>query len=176
MPSRPAYFHRIAEALDALRGVSTDWVDRRMIEELLGVSKTVAWRVMRRCGAADGPGNTIVCGRDTLIRSLEALMETGECEREIRRRARVEASLDQLLAVARSRHIQVAPASRSLALASSRFKKLPAGVELTPERLSIEFSGMKEFLEKFGAIVFALQNDYDAMSQYIEHGGASGSS
>jgi hypothetical protein len=70
--------------------------------------------------------------------------------------------------MARSTHIQVAPLSRALELVSSRFGKLPPGVELSPSRLVIDFYGTEDFLEKFGAVVFALLNDYEAVSEFIE--------
>src|SRR5512146_391539 len=139
MPARPAYFHRISEALEVLRRLPSPWIDRRAVEETLGVSKTVAWRIMRRCGAADGPGNTLVCGRTELIAALENLEQSPECDREIRRRGRLEQRLGDLLAAARSQHVTVARKERGLEMAGSRFAKLPAGVELTRGRLNIEF-------------------------------------
>jgi hypothetical protein len=51
--------------------------------------------------------------------------------------------------------------------------KLPPGVELTPGRLTVDFFGTENFLEKVGAIVFALQNDYEAITEFIEQGSVS---
>ncbi len=170
MPARPAYFHRLTEALETFRHLKTDWIDRRTVEEVLGVSKTVAWRVLRSCGASDGPGNTVVCRRLELVQALEALQETGGYQHEIRRRNRVEQNLDLLLQSARSRHIQVAREDRGLDLASTRFAELPAGIELSPSRLIIDFSGTQDFLAKFGAVVFALQNDYERVEEFIANG------
>lgn len=168
MPATPAYFHRITGALTIFRGLPADWIDRRTVEEALGVSKTAAWRMMRRCGATEGPGNTLVCHRAELIRQLEALRETGEYSQEIARRARVEERLESLAAAARARHIGVAEEKGALALVSTRFEKLPVGVELTAGRLTIDFTGTPDFLQKIGAIVFALQNDFEAVSRFIE--------
>ncbi len=168
MPARPAYFHRLADALGVFRQLDSDWIDRRTIEETLGVSKTVAWRILRRCGASGGPGNTVVCRRDQLIAALEELQQTGEYAQEIRRRQRVEVNLEQLLRVAHTRQVQVVPEERGLELVNTRFGRLPAGVELTDRRLTVEFSGSGDFLAKIGAIVFALQNDYDAIREFIE--------
>src|SRR5664280_1377597 len=137
--------------------------------DTLGVSKTVAWRIFRHCGATDGPGSSRVCKREDLIRALERIRQTGEYEREIGRRDRVERRLDSLVHAARSQHIRVASDDRAVELAGSRFKALPIGVELTPQRLSIEFSGMEDFLKKVGAIVYALQNDYETVSVFVEN-------
>lgn len=171
MPARPQYFHRLEQALEALRRIESDWIDRRTVEEMLGVSKTVAWRLLRQCGAAEGPGNTLICPRDQAIRALEALKESAAYRQEIRRRNRVEEALARLVRIASAQKTRVVSDSRALALLSSRFLHLPAGVELTAKRLTIEFAGMEDFLEKVGAMVFALQNDYEAIREFI--GGSS---
>jgi len=168
VPARPAYFHRIHEALETFRSLDLDWIDRRTLQEVLGVSKTVAWRILRLCGASDGPGNTIVCRRPELISALERLWQSETCDGELRRRSRLEHNLAQLLSAARARHIQVAPPGRTIELVSSRFRQLPAGVDLSPSRLVIDFQGTEDFLEKVGAIVFALKNDYEAIREFIE--------
>jgi hypothetical protein len=167
MPARPAYFHRLTEALDVFRSSPLDWVDRRTLQEVLGVSKTVAWRILRHCGATQGPGNTLVCPRRDLIASLERLQQTGAYQHEIRRRDRLDSQLGALLSVARSRHIEVAPEDQGISLLNSRFEDLPAGIELTPGRLVIEFAGIDEFLQKVGRLVFALQNDYDSICVFL---------
>jgi hypothetical protein len=170
VPARPAYFHRLAEALDVFSRLETEWIDRKTLQETLGVSKTVAWRVLRRCGATDGPGNTLLCRRAFLLQRLRSLQTTGAYEQEIRRRDRLEQNLTSLLEAARARQIPVAPATRSLELLSSRFGNLPAaGIELTPARLTIDFQGAEDFLAKIGALIFALKNDYERVKGFIEN-------
>jgi hypothetical protein len=168
MPARPAYFHRISEALEVFRRRASPWIDRRNLEETLGVSKTVAWRIMRRCGAGPGPGNTLVCGRAELIRGLEALERSPECDREVRRRGRVEQRLAQLLAAARSQHVLVAGEQHGLKMVNTRFAELPPGVSLAPGRLTVDFAGTADFLEKVGALVFAVQNDYETIREFLD--------
>jgi hypothetical protein len=168
VPSRPAYFHRLAEAVDSFRRLSSEWIDRRTVQETLGVSKTVAWRILRRCGAEDGPGNTLVCRRENLIVALERLQEDPGYRQELHRRERLDSRLGQLLAAARSQHVELAPASAAVDMVSSRFAKLPAGVELKPRELTVKFDHSADFLSKIGSIVFALQNDYDAIQEFID--------
>jgi hypothetical protein len=168
MPARPAYFHRLGPAIEALRRLSEEWIDRRTLEETLGVSKTVAWRILRKCGAEDGPGGSLVCHRETLVQALTGLLNSDACEREVRRRDRLDSRLSGLLAAARSQHVRLASADRGLELRNTRFARLPAGVELTRDRLVVEFSGSADFLQKVGALVFALQNDYDAVCTFID--------
>lgn len=164
---QPAYFHRLTEALEVFRQLPSDWIDRRTLQDTLGVSKTVAWRILRQCGATDGPGGSLVCRRPELIQALELLQQTGAYQHEIRRRDRVEAHLSDLLTTARSRHIQVSTQDHGIELLSTRFGHLPAGIDLTPGRLTIEFAGIEEFLQKIGAMVFALQNDYEAIVTFL---------
>ena len=57
----------------------------------------------------------------------------------------------------------------SMALLSARFNSLPSGVELTPTELKITFAGTDDFLQKVGALVYALQNDLEAVSEFIDH-------
>ena len=150
------------------RSLAGDWIDRRTIEQTFGVSKTVAWRIMRSSGAIPGPGNTLVCGRADLLASLEHLQKTGHYEREIVRRERLDTQLSGLLAAARSRHLRVATEGRAITLLSTRFAALPPGIELTRNCLTVEFSGMAEFLEKVGAIVYAMHNDYECIAGFLE--------
>ena len=168
MPTRPAYFHRLAEAVAAFRRLRSEWIDRRTVEETLGVSKTVAWRLLRRCGAEAGPGNTLVCRRETLIAGLENKQEKTNNRQENNRRERLESRLGQWLAAARSQHVQLAPASGAVEMLSSRFAKLPDGIELKPRELTIKFVDSADFLRKIGAVVFALQNDYEAIQEFID--------
>ncbi|HEY3412150.1 MAG TPA: hypothetical protein VGM51_03725 [Armatimonadota bacterium] len=72
-------------------------MDRRQLEELLGVSKTVAWRLLRHCGAEPGPGNTLICRRPALIARLEELLaEGGRLDHEIRRHDRLAVFLETI--------------------------------------------------------------------------------
>jgi hypothetical protein len=162
--------HHLDDAAAIFRRLPSDWIDRRTLEETLGVSKTVAWRILRRCGAVDGPGNTLVCRRESLIAGLERLRDDESARREIRRRERVESRLGRLLAAARSQHVALAPAAEGADLVSSRFARLPEGIELEPRELRIRFADSGDFLRKVGAIVFALQNDLEEIRDFIDLG------
>ena len=168
MPALPAYFHRLDDAVASFRRLSSEWIDRRTVQETLGVSKTVAWRILRKCGAEDGPGNTLICRRESLIAALERLQEDAGYRQELHRRERFESRLGQLLAAARSQHVQLARASTAAEMLSSRFAKLPPGIELQPRELIVKFDSSTDFLGKVGAIVFALQNDYEAIREFID--------
>ena len=170
MPSAPLYAHRLAEAIETLSVLEIEWIDRRTLEEILAVSKWTAWRLMKACGASEGPGGALAIGRAELIGRLERLREEGRIARESSRRTRVESYLEGMAGFARRKHREIARNEAAVDLVSTKFASLPAGVELTPSSLHIEFFGTGDFLAKFGAVVYALHNDYERITEFIESG------
>jgi hypothetical protein len=169
MPARPKYADRIPEMIRVLESRKEPWVDRRQIEEGLGVSKTVAWRLLRRLGALEGPGNTLCLSRTDAIRGLQQLQSEGSAiDLEIRRRTRVEQYLDRMRGFVTAQRTTVAAEERALALVSTRFGSLPGNVSLTPGSLHIDFDDSADFLKAFGAIVFALNNDFEAIRDFLD--------
>jgi hypothetical protein len=167
MPAAPLWIHRLADALPALASLPQDLVDRRTLEEVLGVGKWTAWRILRQCGAADGPGGALVCRRDDLVRRLEAVQQDGRLAPELARRERVERYLDGMRAYATRKHQEIARNAAAETLVGTRLASLPPGVDLAPGELRIRFRGPDEFLAKFGAVVFALQNDWERVSEFL---------
>ena len=175
MPTTPLYAHRLAEGIAALTALPEDWIDRRTLQEALAVSKWTAWRILKRCGARDGPGSSLVCQREDLIRQLQALQQDSRFAPEIARHQRVERYLDGMARYVGRKHKEIARNQPALDLLASRFSSLPTGVDLQRAELRIQFSSTQDFLEKFGAVVFALHNDYEQISEFIEAGSASAS-
>jgi hypothetical protein len=170
MPAAPLYVHRLEEAIAVLRSMNTDWIDRRTLEEILAVSKWTAWRLLKACGAGEGPGGALSIRRADLIERLEQLRDDGRLAGEILRRERFKANLDGMIRAAQGKHKQIAHDEGARELISTRFASLPPGVELTPSSLRIEFFGTEDFLGKFGSMVYALHNDYERISEFIEAG------
>ena len=168
MPAVPAYVHRLAAGIAALEALPADPIDRRTLEEALGVGKWTAWRILKRCGAADGPGGCLVCGRERLVAQLR-LIQQG-CAPEIARRDRLEQYLDGIVRSASRQHKEVARDRAAEVLVSTRFGHLPPGVDLAPGELRIAFFGTEDFLQKFGAVVYALHNDFEKIQEFIEKG------
>lgn len=168
MPSAPLYAHRLGEAIAVLRSMNADWIDRRGFEEILAMSKWTAWRILKACGAEAGPGGALSIRRSDLIERLETLRQDGRLTPEIDRRRRLETALDGMVRFARSRHKEIARNEQAVELVSTRFASLPPGVELTPSSLHIDFSGTDDFMAKFGAVVYALHNDYESIEEFIE--------
>lgn len=170
MPAVPLYAHRLDEAIDILHSLDAEWIDRRQLEEILAMSKWTAWRILKACGAEAGPGGALAIRRTDLIERLRTLRRDGRLAPELARRSRLESALDGMVRLARSRHREIARNERALELVSTRFASLPAGVELTPSSLRIEFFGTEDFLGKFGSVVYALHNDCERISEFIEGG------
>jgi hypothetical protein len=175
MPAAPLWVHRLEDTLPLIASLPHELIDRRTLEELLGVGKWTAWRILRRCGAEEGPGGALVCSRDRLVQRLRAIQQDGRCAPEIARRQRTERYLDGMLEYATRKHKEIARETAATALVSSRFGDLPAGVDLQPRELRITFSGTNDFLQKFGAVVFALKNDFERLSEFIDTPVATGS-
>jgi hypothetical protein len=172
MPAKPSYARRLKPMIAKLQESSAPWIGRRDLEELLDVSKTVAWRILRLCHAQKAPGGALLFDRLQLIARLEELaIEGGVVAREVERHARVE---EQLLAMRSYLHARQTKVVRdeqaAAALMSTRFRNLPANITFTPQFLRMEFYGTEEFLASVGALVYALQNDYPAISAFIEKG------
>lgn len=168
MPATPLWLHRLADALPILEALPDEFLDRRAVEEVLGVGKWTAWRVMRQCGATEGPGGALVCRRETLIERLRCFQEDRRFAPEIARRERVVRYLDGMLQFAARKHKVIARDSAAERLLGTRFSQLPAGVDLEPGELRIQFSGTEDFLQKFGAMVYALHNDFERVSEFID--------
>ena len=171
MPAKPCYLHKIPSVLEDLNAARVDWIDRRYFEDTLGLSKTVAWRLLRRLGAAEGPGNTLVVSRAKAIEGLKRLqVDGGAADFEIRRRSRLERYLEGMRGYVAARRTTVATDRHATALVNTRFGNLPANVTLTPRSLHVEFQTAEGFLHAFGAVVFALNNDYEAIREFIDRG------
>jgi len=173
MPAVPLYVHRLGPGIAALEALVTDIIDRRALEEALGVGRWTAWRIMKRCGAEDGPGGTLVCRRHDLLAQLRRLQQDGRFGPEIERRRRLERYLDTIVQSASRQHKEVARNATAETLLSTCFRSLPPGVDLSRGELRIAFRGTDDFLQKVGAVVFALQNDFEKIQEFIENGSKS---
>ena len=158
MPAAPLWIHRLPDTLPALASLPQDLIGRRTLQELLVVGKWTAGRILRQCGADEGPGGALVCPCDALVERLRVIQQDGRCTTEIARPERVELYLDGMLQFASRKHKEIA--------------RDTAGVELQPGVLRIDFSGANDFLQKFEAVVFALNNDWERVREFLEVTGA----
>lgn len=169
MAAKPSFCRDLPLGIALLQQGSEEWVGRRELESALGVSKTVAWRLMRECGAKPGPGDALVCRRNELITALERMRDgNGRVGFEVRRRERVAAYLEQIRPDVIANRTHLVAAAEAPRLVASRLATLPANVSLRPGRLEIDFAGTEEFLAAIGAVVYALKNDYEAVASFLD--------
>ena len=82
---------------------------------------------------------------------------------------RLERYLDTIVQSASRQHKEVARNDTAETLLSTCFTSLPPGVDLSPGELRIAFHGTEDFLQKVGAVVYALQNDFEKIQEFIEN-------
>lgn len=162
-----SYLRHLPEAIKALRTMKPSLLGRDWISEHLGVSKTTAWRILVEAGGAYyGPFMMVEPAK--LCAYFDRLRRGAYTQPELRRQSRTAATLTEMARYMSHRQtiVEVDPHL----LTGSLFKNLSKteGVDLTPERLIIEFQGFEDFLAKFGMIVYALQNDLDEMRQFLD--------
>ncbi len=144
------------------------YLDRHAIEELFRVSRSEANRLMRRAGAIAIAGRLVI-PRPALLAWLEKMLAS---EAALLEENRVTKLSEILAAVPVEKRRRARPPivrdSQAEELRATRFSKLPPGVALTTGELKIEFFGTEDFMQKFGAVVYALENDYEQISAFIE--------
>lgn len=158
MPAKPLWYNRIDQVVSDLQALPGPWVDRRTVEDLLGVGPRRAQQIMAPCIAAT-LGNAAVADRDSLVAHLERLAAGDDVQYELRRRQRFAATYARLREE-RLRQPQVLIAAPS-SVERLRLADLPDGVAVTSGRITITFSDPTEALEKLLALAMAIGNDRD---------------
>src|SRR4051795_5306956 len=95
MPAHPTWLARIPRAIQELRAFPRPFVDRPLVEALLGIGRRRAQQIMAPC-VSDRVGSSGIVDRETLIRHLETIASGDAGQFEIRRRRKVASLLDQL--------------------------------------------------------------------------------
>jgi hypothetical protein len=141
-----------------LRELACPWVDRKTVQELLGVGRRRAQQILASCSSRR-IGSSVVADRDALVAHLERLAR-GEARYYERRRLRLARTLTELKqAWCQRPHLLVeAPA----ALAGRGLGDLPAGVRLAPGEITVSFETVSEALEKLLALGLAIGNDLES--------------
>ena len=157
MPTNPLWAHRLPEAIRTLELLPVPWVDRATVEDLLGVRRRRAQKILSPL-ATQRRGCSTVVERTALIRHLERLASGETIYYEQKRRERVWAELDK----ERRRWMETPPAfvhpepEMLRAVYKDDFEGLPTGVELAPGRIEITFDHPNEALEKLLALAMAI--------------------
>lgn len=163
MPAQPAWFHQLDSILSELRALPTGFLDRQAVERIFHVRERRARQLMAGLPCLQ-IGNAVVVGRSALIERLEMTKVSDRFLWEIRRRARVAASLEALRNNLAARQVQVpAPAGARDRLSGT----LCPEIELRPGELRIRFAGAKDLAAKLFELSQAMANDWPTMERIL---------
>lgn len=165
MPDKPMWYSRLDSAVEQLRCLPSPWVDRGVLESVLGVGRRRAQQILRplvrRTIGKSGLGH-----RDEVIQYLQALAAGEPAHFERQRRQRLRSILDQLHRQSKEqpRVLVEAPA----AVVNQELASLPPGVHLSPGRIVLEgFATPDEAKQKLLALIMAIGNDPDGFDSRI---------
>lgn len=162
MPRQPQWYLRVPSALAALADFPAPVVDRSALEDLLGIGRRDAIRLMHRLGAYQC-GRTFVVEREELRQRLEALARGDRWQWEQRRRSRVGEHLAEAQRSWKTRRIAI-PAEAPRQPPNSGIS--PA-IRLTPGRLEIEFTGAVDLLARLLELTRAMGDDYEGFERLL---------
>jgi hypothetical protein len=162
MPAKPGWFARLEVVVQELSSLPQPWVDRLTLERLLAVGPRRAQQILQPCVSLH-LGTNGLADRQTLIEHLRRLASGEAAYYEQRRRARFNQALEDWRRqwMERPRLLVAAPDS----VVHQEFRDLPAGVELSPGRITVRFQKPREALEKLLALAMAIGNDFASFEQ-----------
>jgi hypothetical protein len=154
MPDKPTWCGLLADITRHLRELPDPWVDRQTIQSLLGIGTRRAQQILAPCVQRQIGANG-VADREVLLAHLNRLA-TGEASHyEHQRRRRL---AEQIAALRRERSTAVLVEAPT-AVVNQQIEHLPAGVSITPGRITVSFGSTREALEKLLALAMAVGND-----------------
>src|ERR1041385_3376409 len=95
MPAKPAWFSRLDAIIRELRLLPRPFVDRAMVELLLGVGARRAQQIMAPC-IIERVGTSGVADRDIFVEHLQRLGRSESVFYELQRRRKVATVLDRM--------------------------------------------------------------------------------
>lgn len=144
MPAPPNWLTRIPEILDWLRAIESPVVGRQAIEEIFRLRRRQAIHLMHRFGGFQ-LGRTFVIDRLKLMDQLERLRADPKYWWEVARRKRFSQALTQIRAYSRASNVTLPV---SMPCPNEAAPPLPAGVELRPGELRVQFHSAVDLLGK----------------------------
>jgi transposase len=163
VPAHPRWLLALPDAIAQLEGLDREWLTRRDLEQLFGISKPRAAVLMRTFGA-ERVGNVRMLARPQLLRHLRARKKSAAYSGEVDRRER----LIRALRRARVSGIRVPVAASVLSL---KLAGLPEGVTVARGRIEVQFTGAREAVGRLFALAQALVNDFDRFEDLVGGGG-----
>ncbi len=168
MPDKPLWLNRIPQAIAALDGLADPWVDRPLVESLLGVGRRRAQQILAPV-ARRRVGTSVVARREELATHLQRLAGGQTAYYEQRRRRRL---WDEIVR-ARERWAQQPPVLVALSeterqrIETLDLQGLPEGVELSPGSILVSFSEPEEALRKLLGLAMAIGHNREAFERQV---------
>lgn len=168
MPDKPLWLDRLPEAIEALRQNPEPWVDRSVLESLLGVGRRRAQQLLAPI-AKRRIGTSIVARSADVVAHLERIAAGEATYYEDRRRRQ----LWEHLGEARREWVRQPPVLVEIPAAEVRrlevhdFDGLPEGVDLGPGCITVRFADPEEALRKLMALAMAISRNRDAFERLV---------
>jgi hypothetical protein len=161
MPDKPMWYGRLDAVISNLKMLPYPWVDRAMLEQLLGVGRRRAQQILAPC-VTHTVGANGLADREQLIAHLEHLAAGDAADYERRRRQKLAGEIARLRQawIDHPRVLVDAPSR----IVSQTFAGL-LGVTVSPGRIVVDFATPNEALEKLLALAMAIGNDSEAFER-----------
>ena len=159
MPFAPLWLSRIPDAVAQLDALDRDAITRRDLEQLFGVSRALAARLMHRFGAAR-IGSQLVLDRAALSRTLKTLRRGRQAQAASARRTAVVTTL-------RHARLEAVHVAVPAAVLQTDVAGLPAGVALGPGLIEVRFTSVPQALQQLFTLAQAIANDYDRFAAIV---------
>ena len=166
MPQAPLWYRRVPEILARVRAPEMPpFVDRSGVEELFGVSRRQAIRLL---GAARGyqVGKTFIIERQALLDYLEALEKSGIAPAARARKQRVALALREVANYAAAQKIEIRTEPGALRRQPSELKG-PIQ-RIGPGILQISYKNAEDLLARVVELAAAASNDFPAFRKQYE--------
>ena len=154
VPDKPTWCGHLEEIAVSLRALPDPWVDRSIIQQLLGVGLRRAQQILAPCVSRQIGVNGLA-DREVLIAHLNRLAAGEASHYERRRRSRLAEQIHTLRIERQSALMVEAPVD----IVNQQLDNLPPGVAITQGRITVTFDSSREALEKLLALAMAVGND-----------------
>jgi hypothetical protein len=169
MPDHPLWLERVPAVLDFLADPEAPaLLDRRTIEELLGVRRRRAIVILHQCKAARRRGE-LQAPRESVVAFLKSQDHEATLSRERARQQQVAEALGQARRELALPRISLPRPQTTLTLAG-----LPPGIHLTHGNLSVDFTTAQDLVNKLFSVAQAFAHDYEGLEAALQPEGKGG--
>jgi hypothetical protein len=114
-------------------------------------------------------GRTFVVPREAVLEFLQKIVASGVIEEAAAKKSSV---LEFLGEARQGLQLPSIPLAAATKLSHITFDGLPPGISLEPDRLTIQFQGATDLLQKLFSLSQALVNDFETLESQLAAGGS----